>query len=596
MWGNLHRSQPGLALGCARCHADASAVIVLGVDVHRQVGLGQVRASFVRPFHQLQARAGKQVSETGILPFTGVFKPVKVEMPHRHVTQRAIGLVGLHHGIGRAFDAAGDTHGAQQVPHERGFAGTQVAMQRDDRVARLRAHCQLARPCVGVGFMGPNQFSGVGRVHGQMGQGLCADGTVRWLGAQEGKGKWVGASYNGAHIFRLLMDTASNIVSLCQTWGRELGFSQIGVAGVDLSAAEPGLSAWLAAGFHGSMGYMAHHGLKRARPAELVPGTVSVITARMDYLPRQLPDHWPAAVDAAQVIAHAVEHPPSFVQPDLVVPAGESWREAELARPQQRLKGTVSVYARGRDYHKVLRQRLQKLADRLATHVGPLGHRVFTDSAPVLEVELATRSGQGWRGKHTLVLSRQGGSMFFLGEIYLDLALPPTAPTTDHCGECTACLHACPTQAIVAPYRLDARRCISYLTIEHDGPIPLEFRRAMGNRIYGCDDCQLVCPWNKFAQRSPLPDFDERAGLNAQALAELLRWSEATFLRRTEGGPIRRIGHERWLRNVATAAGNALQSADVSPADRDALTATLAEHADHPSPVVREHIHWAFQA
>jgi len=384
------------------------------------------------------------------------------------------------------------------------------------------------------------------------------------------------------------MDTASNIVSLCQAWGLELGFSQIGVAGVELSAAEPGLSAWLAAGFHGDMGYMAHHGLKRARPAELVPGTVSVITARMDYLPRQVPNPLPASAS------------PTSWPPGIHSPAGDPWRDTELARPQQPLQGTVSVYARGRDYHKVLRQRLQKLADRLAAHVGPLGHRVFTDSAPVLEAELATRSGQGWRGKHTLVLSRTGGSMFFLGEIYIDLALPLTAPTTDHCGECTACLQACPTQAIVAPYRLDARRCISYLTIEHDGAIPLEFRRAIGNRIYGCDDCQLACPWNKFAQRSPLADFDERAGLNAQALAELLRWSEATFLSRTEGGPIRRIGHERWLRNVAVAAGNALRTPATGDAvDTDAtagftqLRAALQALAEHPSAVVREHAAWA---
>jgi epoxyqueuosine reductase len=334
------------------------------------------------------------------------------------------------------------------------------------------------------------------------------------------------------------------------------------VAGVDLSSAEPGLLAWLEQGFHGTMGYMAHHGLKRARPAELVPGTVSVITARMDYLPRATP---------------------------------EGWRDTELARPGQPQQGTVSIYARGRDYHKVLRQRLQQLADRLAADVGPFGHRVFTDSAPVLEAELATHSGQGWRGKHTLVLNREGGSLFFLGEIYVDLALPPTPPVQAHCGECSACIVACPTQAILAPYRLDARRCISYLTIEHDGPIPLEFRRAMGNRIYGCDDCQLVCPWNKYAQRSPLPDFDERTGLNAQPLAALLRWTEPEFLRRTEGGPMRRIGHERWLRNVATAAGNALQADDVTPADREALTTALAERADHPSAVVREHVNWALQ-
>jgi epoxyqueuosine reductase len=334
------------------------------------------------------------------------------------------------------------------------------------------------------------------------------------------------------------------------------------VTGIDLAAAEPGLTAWLAAGFHGSMAYMAAHGLKRARPADLVPGTVSVITARMDYLPR-----------ATQ---------------------GEDadWHRLELARPQQPLQGTVSLYARGRDYHKVLRSRLQKLADRLAAHVGPLGHRVFTDSAPVLEAELATRSGQGWRGKHTLVLNREGGSLFFLGEIYVDLALPATPAVTDHCGGCTACLHACPTQAIVAPYRLDARRCISYLTIEHEGPIAPALRTAIGNRIYGCDDCQLVCPWNKFARRSPLPDFDERAGLNAQQLATLLDWTEPEFLRRTEGGPIRRIGHERWLRNCALAAGNALH-AGVPQADALALRQALQPLLAHPSATVREQAVWS---
>ena len=250
-----------------------------------------------------------------------------------------------------------------------------------------------------------------------------------------------------------------------QEWARELGFSQIGVAGVDLSAAEPGLAAWLAQGFHGDMHYMASHGMKRARPAELVPGTVSVITARMDYLPRD------TARDA---------------------PGG--WQAAELSRLQRPHEGIVSVYARGRDYHKVLRARLQKLSDRIAQAVGPFGHRVFTDSAPVLEAELAARSGQGWRGKHTLVLNREAGSMFFLGEIYVDMALPPSEPVTAHCGSCSACIDICPTQAIIAPHRIDARRCISYLTIEHAGPIPVELRPLLGNRIYGCDDCQLICP------------------------------------------------------------------------------------------------------
>ena len=331
------------------------------------------------------------------------------------------------------------------------------------------------------------------------------------------------------------------------------------MAGVDLSSAEPGLMRWLEQGFHGEMHYMAAHGLKRARPAELVPGTVSVITARMDYLPRGTPPGWQAI---------------------------------EFARLHDPLQGAVSVYARGRDYHKVLRARLQKLCDRIAEAVGPLGHRVFTDSAPVLEAELAARSGQGWRGKHTLVLNRDAGSMFFLGEIYIDLALEPSAPVSGHCGSCQACIDVCPTQAIIAPHRLDARRCISYLTIEHAGPIPLELRPLMGNRIYGCDDCQLVCPWNKYAQASSLPDFDARAGLSGQQLVQLFAWDEATFLRLTEGGPIRRIGHERWLRNVAVALGNALRAAG-SAADAAELRTALQSRAQHGSALVREHVAWA---
>jgi len=303
---------------------------------------------------------------------------------------------------------------------------------------------------------------------------------------------------------------------------------------------------------------MQAHGLKRARPAELVPGTLSVITARMDYLPNATPEGW-----------QAIE-----------------WER--LGRP---LEGAVSVYARGRDYHKVVRGRLQKLAERIAAEIGPFGHRAFTDSAPVLEAELAARSGQGWRGKHTLILSREAGSMFFLGEIYVDLELPASEPVTAHCGSCRACIDVCPTAAIVGEQRLDARRCISYLTIEHAGPIPLELRPLMGNRIYGCDDCQLVCPWNKYARRSPLPDFDERGGFTGSTLAELLGWSEAEFLRRTEGSPIRRIGHERWLRNIAVAAGNALRARD-DVVLREALRRVL----EHPSELVREHVAWALAA
>lgn len=345
-------------------------------------------------------------------------------------------------------------------------------------------------------------------------------------------------------------------------WARELGFSQLGVAGVDLSSAEPGLLEWLSNGFHGGMDYMAAHGLKRARPAELVPGTVSVITARMDYLPRQTPDDW-----------QAVE-----------------W--ARLARPTE---GAVSVYARGRDYHKVLRNRLQKLQQRLAEAIGPFGHRVFTDSAPVLEAELAARSGQGWRGKHTLVLNREGGSMFFLGEIYVDLALPATEPVGAHCGSCQACIDVCPTRAIVAPHRVDARRCISYLTIEHDGSIDESLRPLLGNRIYGCDDCQLICPWNKYARPSTLADFDAREGLSGEQLSTLMRWSEAEFLQRTEGSPIRRIGHERWLRNIAVAIGNALAALAPDDPRRAELRQALHERAAHPSAVVREHVAWALK-
>ena len=316
---------------------------------------------------------------------------------------------------------------------------------------------------------------------------------------------------------------------------------------------------WLAQGFHGDMHYMAAHGLKRARPAELVPGTVSVITARMDYLPR-----------------------------DMSMQAHGGWQAVEFARLARPQEGIVSVYARGRDYHKVLRARLQKLSDRIAEAVGPFGHRVFTDSAPVLEAELAARSGQGWRGKHTLVLNREAGSMYFLGEIYVDMALAPSEPVTAHCGSCSACIDVCPTQAIIAPHRLDARRCISYLTIEHAGPIPIELRPLLANRIYGCDDCQLICPWNKFAQVSRLPDFDERKGLAGQQLVNLFAWDEATFLRMTEGGPIRRIGHERWLRNVAVALGNALRATGDG-----AVRAALQSRAQDPSELVREHVAWA---
>ena len=330
-------------------------------------------------------------------------------------------------------------------------------------------------------------------------------------------------------------------------WGIELGFAAVGIAGCDLTNAEVNLQQWLDKGFHGEMDYMAAHGTKRSRPAELIPGTQRIISARLDYFP------------------------PESAAPDSV-----------LCDPNA---AYIARYALGRDYHKVLRARLQQLADRIHAEVGGHHFRVFTDSAPVLEVELASQSGLGWRGKHTLLLNRAHGSWFFLGEIYTDLALPIDAPESNHCGTCRACIDVCPTAAIVAPYQLDARRCISYLTIELKGSIPEMLRPLLGNRIYGCDDCQLACPWNRFAHTAELADFSVRNGLDSAGLVELFAWSEADFNDRLAGSAIRRIGHERWLRNIAVALGNAPPSTTVQ-------SALKARH-DHPSPLVREHVGWA---
>ncbi len=348
-----------------------------------------------------------------------------------------------------------------------------------------------------------------------------------------------------------------------QDWAHALGFSHVGVADIDLRDAEPGLQAWLAQGYHGEMAYMERHGMVRARPQALVPGTLSVITVRMDYLPDDLNEDW---VDT-------------------------QWRR--LSDPSA---AQVSLYARGRDYHKVLRQRLQKLADHIQGVLGPMGHRVFTDSAPVLECELASRSGQGWRGKHTLVLNRQGGSMFFLGEIFVDISLPRTEPVSDHCGQCQACISACPTGAIVAPYRLDARRCISYLTIEHPGAIPEALRPLIGNRIYGCDDCQLACPWNKYAQRAQVPDFEARTPWSDAQLLTLWTWDESRFLNETEGSAIRRIGFDRWRRNLAVAMGNALRQSDLTLAERQNMLKALSDALPQSPEMVAEHIRWALSA
>jgi len=330
-------------------------------------------------------------------------------------------------------------------------------------------------------------------------------------------------------------------------WGRELGFGAIGIADTDLSEAESRLLEWLERGWHGEMDYMARHAGKRCRPAELLPGTVSVISARMNYLPS-------SAADSAEVL-----------------------ERGELA--------FISRYALGRDYHKVLRARLQRLADRISRAAGAFRYRVLVDSAPAMDVELARKAALGWRGKHTLLLDRDAGSFFFLGEIYTDLPLPPDSPQDEHCGTCEKCIDICPTSAIVAPYRLDARRCISYLTIEHKGSIPEELRPLLGNRVYGCDDCQLACPWNRFAQPGGDRDFAVRNGLDAASLAELFRWSAADFSDRLAGSAIRRVGHERWLRNLAVGLGNA--------PSRPEVVAALRARADDSSPLVREHVAWA---
>jgi epoxyqueuosine reductase len=322
--------------------------------------------------------------------------------------------------------------------------------------------------------------------------------------------------------------------------GKELGFAAVGVARAEVGAAAGELREWLAAGCHGEMDYMARHAELRAHPQQLHPGTVTVISVAVDYLPT----------------AKTADTPD---------------------------QAAISRYALGRDYHKVVRGRLQKLADAISTLIGPFGYRVFSDSAPVLEVHFAQQAGLGWRGKHTLLLSQQG-SWRFLGEIYCDLPLPADSPTEEHCGTCTACLDVCPTQAITAPYQVDARRCISYLTIELHGAIPEEFRPLIGNRIYGCDDCQTCCPWNRFAQLGD-PAFSPRHGLDSARLSALFAWTEAEFNERLAGNPIRRIGHERWLRNIAVALGNV-------PASAETLAA-LGSRADHPSPLVREHVAWA---
>ena len=345
-----------------------------------------------------------------------------------------------------------------------------------------------------------------------------------------------------------------------------LGFGDIRVSDTDLSVAGPRLKEWLDAGRHGDMNYMRERAHLRLNPQELQPGTIRVLTVRMDYLP-----------DTSEM-RQAVD-----------------WRNKEIDRWDAPDQAVVAMYARGRDYHKVLRQRLQLLADVIEKKIGPFGYRVFVDSGPVMEVELANKSGLGWRGKHTLLLNREAGSMFFLGEILVDVPFPVDEPITSHCGECSACINICPTQAITAPYQLDARRCISYLTIEHQGSIPEELRPLMGNRVYGCDDCQLVCPWNKFAQLSSVPDFLPRHGLEHADLLNLWSWSEEDFLSKHEGSPIRRIGYQSWRRNLAVGMGNALRSSTLDRDNKEKLIIALLEALPSASEMLKEHIEWALE-
>jgi epoxyqueuosine reductase len=376
------------------------------------------------------------------------------------------------------------------------------------------------------------------------------------------------------------MDALPTIDTL-RDWARELGFSSLGVADLDLAQAGEGLRAWLAQGYHGQMHYMERHAELREQPQRLVPGVISALMVTLDYLPDE-----PAPTEPVPTESAPTESAPTESAHAL----RSAW--ASLADPEQ---AYVSRYALGRDYHKVVRSRLQQLASRMDKALGPFAYRVFCDSAPVMEVELARRAGLGWRGKNTLLIEPGRGSFFFIGTLYTDLPLTSErAPEPDHCGSCHRCLEACPTGAIVAPYRLDARRCISYLTIELEGSIPEPLRSAMGNRIYGCDDCQLVCPWNRFAVPSPLPDFAIRNGLQAASLTDLFAWTSEQFEANFAGSAIRRIGHERWLRNIAVALGNALTTAaPSSEADRQRIVEALKARADHPSAVVREHVSWA---
>jgi epoxyqueuosine reductase len=510
------------------------------------IGSLQHCSRFLRPLDDADLSAIEFIAKSGVEKFIRAAETVEIEVPYRERFAADGDDIRFDQRVGRALHMAFVPGRVQQGARDGGLAGAELAVQKNHQARRQRAR-QCGAQCQGAGFIMQEGFEMLHRLE-SLPVKIHSEAAIM--------------PSNPASD-----DACAALAIALKGWGRALGFAEIRIADIDLAAAEPGLQAWLDAGHHGEMDYMAAHGSKRARPAELVPGTRRVIVARMDYLP-----------DAGDAGAE-------------VGGKGDDWRARELSRLQAPEAAVISLYARGRDYHKVMRQRLQQLAQKIEEAIGAFGYRVFTDSAPVMEVALAQRAGLGWRGKHTLLLSREAGSMFFLGEIYTDLPLPVDAAISDHCGSCRACIDICPTQAIVAPYRLDARRCISYLTIELRGSIPVALRPLIGNRVYGCDDCQLACPWNKFAQTAGIPDFDVRNGLDEARMADLFGWSAADFDARLQGSPIRRIGHACWLRNLAVGLGNALRVA--TPDAAREIVAVLQQRADDPSPLVREHVAWA---
>jgi len=489
----------------------------------RDVRGGQQTGSLSRPFDQTDIAPVEFVAKTRCFPLVRIAESIEIEVAQ----VQAAHFVTFKQSVGWALDPSGVTQRTQQPAHQRGLARAQIALQIDHQ-ARLQHR---------------RQTGGKVRRGGLIGQVNCELPPCGGMPAYPTSAMIRRMQTNAPHVD--LVELAARI----KVWGKALGFQSVGIGDTELGAAETQLLQWLADGHHGAMDYMAKHGAKRARPAELVPGTLRVISLRMNYYPENVRDVQAVLADGS--------------------------------------RACISRYALGRDYHKVLRNRLQKLVEQIGAAVPQAACRVFTDSAPVLEVELAQKAHLGWRGKHTLLLSREQGSYFFLGEIFINLPLPVDAPAENHCGTCQACLDICPTRAIVAPYRVDARRCISYLTIELKGSIPPELRPLIGNRIYGCDDCQMVCPWNRFAQTTVEPDFAVRNELDDVSLVELFGWSEEVFFSRLAGSPIYRIGHEQWLRNIAVALGNAPTTPDVMRA--------LHARANHPSELVREHVAWALE-